>query len=480
MSIGWYLPVVVFVGIVLWVWGGILDSVMATLFFSLFGGGAVVTLGGASIQPVSLMLLFLLVHVILSLPNRSSITNAGLRAGLIPNGYFAFYCFYGAATAFLLPKIFARSMVLPPMLINKADIYYTSLLGPSRQNLTTAVYLMGAVVASVCAGIASATPKSRNALVNWSLLISWMHIGFGVAGVALTKVGGEHIINFFRNAKYAELDETTHGLVRINGILPEPSSYAAYGFGWFVFATELWLRQVRPKWTGPTAAGLLIMLVLCTSTTGYISLGFYAAVMAVRWLVAGGGLRQAKLVIIAMSGLAALAFGLAAMAFVPSIAHLVGQLASNLVLHKLDSESGVQRTFWVKAGITAFVKSYGLGVGAGSFRCSSLLFAILGSTGVIGFTAFAAHILAVLRPLRASTYQLSNAPESAVAVSAAWAACIGLAPALVSAPGPDPSVVFSLLGGLALGWHFQAAAGRQSRGQAATGDLTTMASAVAA
>jgi hypothetical protein len=364
----------------------------------------------------------------------------------------------------MLPKIFMRSMQIPPMLINKADIFYTAPLGPSKQNITTAVYLLASMIISICAGAASSDTKSRRSVVNWSVAFAWIHFGFGILGLLATKFGGAAIIGFFRNAKYAELTEESSGFIRIAGIFPEPSAYGGYGFIWFVLMAELWLRGVKPKWTGPAAGALLLIIIACTSTSCYFALAGYGAILLVRWMFGPGRFPIGKFTVVGMGALTGLCAVLAAAAFVPDVAHLAGRVLSSLTLHKLDSRSGVQRAFWVKAGITAFVKSYGLGIGAGSFRCSSLPIAILGSTGIIGFVAFSGHILKMIRPLSPNTYRLDAPLDDAIAASVAWAACAGLLPALVSASSADPPILFSLLGGLALGWNYAAERSRKSVG----------------
>ncbi|MBV9511000.1 MAG: hypothetical protein JO303_12045, partial [Caulobacteraceae bacterium] len=439
MTVGWYAPVVVLVGLWLWLKGDVLGSVVALMFFSLFGGGAAFIIGTASIQPDYFFLVFLTIHVAFKMLAREKAIDLGLKV----NGYLTFFSLFGAITAFILPKLFFRSMSIPPVQINNAQTYYLAPLGPSKQNVTTAIYMIGTMLASIAAGIASANPKSRRAIVTWAMIIAWIHIGFGVWGVAATKIGGAQMLSFFRNAKYAELIEQNQGYVRINGIFPEPSEYGAYAFFWLVFMAELWLRRVRPLWTGLTAAALFLLVVACTSSSTYFALAVYSAVMVVRWLLVPQGLPAGKLIIIGLGGLSAVFVALILIAFVPEIAAVAGRVIGAFTTHKLQSSSGTQRMFWAKAGVTAFVKSYGIGVGAGSFRCSSLLLAILGSTGVIGTSAFLGHVLAIFRPLDARTYRWASS-EDPVGVSAAWAACAGLLPAMVSAPTPDPDIQFAI------------------------------------
>jgi hypothetical protein len=460
VSIGWYAPVVILLALGLWFGGSVRGSVIALMFLTLFGGGAAFNVAGASIQPSYFFLIFLVAQVLLTMFNRSDHVNVALRTNI----YLAFFAVYGAITAFMLPKIFARAMQIPPMLINKADIFYTAPLGPSKQNITTAVYLLATLLISICAGAATSDPKSRRSVVNWSVAISWIHIGFGIVGLLATRFGGGALIAFFRNAKYAELTEESQGYIRIAGIFPEPSAYGGYGFIWFVLMTELWLRGVKPKWTGPAAGALFLIIVACTSTSCYFALAVYGAVLLARWMFAPGRFPVGKATIVGMGALTMFCAGLAAAAFLPEVAHFVGRVLSSLTVHKLESRSGTQRAFWAQAGVTAFVRSYGLGIGAGSFRCSSLPLAILGSTGIVGFAAFSGHILKLIRPFSSKTYRFDLPANDAVAVSAAWAACAGLLPALVSSPSPDPPILFSLLGGLALGWNYAAERGRKTVG----------------
>ncbi|MEJ0022942.1 MAG: hypothetical protein WDN76_05515 [Alphaproteobacteria bacterium] len=67
--------------------------------------------------------------------------------------------------------------------------------------------------------------------------------------------------------------------------------------------------------------------------------------------------------------------------------------------------------------------------------------------------AFLAYLLKVLAPLRLSTYRLSIDTGVGVGRAAAWASVVGLAPAFVMAPSPDPGVLFGIMAGVALAWR---------------------------
>lgn len=450
MTVEWYAALVGLVGVYLWLRGTVLDSVIALMFYGLFGGGAAFVLGHTSVTPESFALVLLVAHALLSMFSRTSHINHGIKT----NSYFAFYCLYGAATAYVLPQIFLRQIALPPLSFSKkVGIFAAYPLHFSLQNLTTGAYLIGALLASVCAGAAACNPKSRQSLVRWGLIIAWAHIFFGILGLMLTQFGGDEILKFFRNATYAELIQSEAGFVRISGIDPEPSSYAAFAFSWLVLMTEFWLRNVSPRLTGATAVAILVVLVASTSSGGFAALGIYGLALAVRAVIAPDMFRARKVLPLIMFGLAMTTLVLAGFAFLPSLLTTVSRVLASLTVHKFDTLSGRQRLFWAQSAVKAFQKSWGLGVGAGSFRSSSLLLAILGGMGVVGLAAFAAHLLAILKPLRRDTYAAVENPDRAIPVAAAWGACAGLIPGMLAAPSPIPGYTFAILGGLALGWR---------------------------
>jgi len=76
-----------------------------------------------------------------------------------------------------------------------------------------------------------------------------------------------------------------------------------------------------------------------------------------------------------------------ALAF-PSIYEVASDMVDEVIFKKAQSSSFEERTAWTDAGLAAFFKSFGIGVGVGSVRTSNLFVNILASTGVIGFLFF--------------------------------------------------------------------------------------------
>jgi hypothetical protein len=88
---------------------------------------------------------------------------------------------------------------------------------------------------------------------------------------------------------------------------------------------------------------------------------------------------------------------------------------------------------------------------------------VLGSGGIIAAAAFALYLLRVFRPLAPATWTPTGEPMIDVAKAAAWAALVMLIPAAVSAPSPDPGLLWGLLAGSSLGLHRAAALAASDR-----------------
>ncbi len=421
-----------------------------TLICTLMGGSAAIglpALGGASISPAHLALGFLLLRIVLH-KGGDPLALPAIR-GNAPLILFAGYAVAGALT---LPRIFARAMNVVPMRpVGLRSLYDVFPLVPTSQNITAAVYIAGTAIMAICAFIAVRQPRGAVALVKAACVVVALHALTGIMGVAGKDTFVDGILNFFRNGSYAQLDQSFGGYVRIAGIMPEASTYAAFAAGWLAFLTELWLRDVMPRRTGGLAIVMTLVLVCSTSSTAYVFLTAYALVLTARMLWFPRAFGFAKLVPIMVLLLASITLAALLALLKPALAESLLEILKRFTVDKASSTSGLQRGFWAKQGLDAFRISYGLGIGAGSFRSSSLATAILGSVGVIGVVSFAGYLILMFKPLRDTTFGRPANPVEAVGVAASWAALLTLVPQLVGAPSPDPGLPFAVLAGAALG-----------------------------
>lgn len=431
--------------------GGPLGMFSLFLASTLFGGSAafiLVAAGGSSIPPAQFMLLFLGIRLLLPGPGQM----AALQRAVWANRYLLMFVLYGLVSAFILPTIFARQMLVTPLKpIPGADLFAVVPLRPTTQNFTTAFYLVGTLVAGIMATAAMQRPGAASRVVRLGAGIAFAHALLGISSVVLAGTAWDRLLGIFRNANYAQLNQSFDGLVRMNGIWPEASSFAAYGAAWCIFMLELWLRDIEPRRTGPAGLLLLLALIASTSSTAYVSLSAYGLFVGARLAIGPWVMTARKQLALIAFGLGGVTVVLTAFVLVPGLAAQLANILTLMTIDKADSGSGIQRAFWAKQGIELFFESYGLGVGAGSFRSSSVVTAILGSMGVIGIVMFTAHLVRSVQPFHRDFLDLSLAdPDRAVGAAASTTALLMITPAMVSAPSPDPGLMWAVMCGIAL------------------------------
>lgn len=441
---------VIGIGTILLVSGSATAMLAFVMTTTLMGGSAAIALpalGGSTIPPANLALLFLALRVLLPSPGHWN----RLTRGAADNIFLIVFSLYGAVSAWLLPRMFAGSIKVTPLRPGAVrQLYETTPLNFSSQNITTSVYLMGTLVAGVGTAIAASRPDGASRLAKVGIAIGITHALLGFLSTVAPGTPVEALIEFFRNGHYAQLDQSIGGLQRMNGIWPEASGFAAFGGAWLIFTTELWLRDVHARSAGLAAMLLAFALLISTSSTAYVTLAGYGAVLTLRALLLPGSVPLAKGLALAACLLAAIIILVAVTAFVPGAFDGFARILAIMTVEKTDSGSGMQRLFWAMQGFDAFIASAGLGIGAGSFRSSSLVTAIVGSMGIIGVVAFAGHLLRAFRPLHRTTWRSGVGGPEAIGAAASWTALLMLMPSAVSAPSPDPGVLWAMFSGLAL------------------------------
>ncbi len=443
--------VVLAIGLVLLLAASTFAMLAFALVCSLFNGSAalVVTgLGNVSVPPVVVGAGFLLVRCLLPARHGRGL----LSASLADNAWLALFAGYSVAGAFILPFLFAGTIDLVPLRPSNNPLgLIAQPLRFSPQNITTAGYMAGTLIAALCAHVAVRRSDAALRLARLGSVLGLVHAAIGWAALAAKGTALQAVVSLFRNGIYMQLDQSFAGFARISGISPEPSLYSSYGLIWFVFTTELWLRDLDRRWSGAAALALLFTLIASTSTTAYVGLFAYGAVLLVRQFLVISTISVAKgLTIVAcLALLLAGALGLAA--GTDEVVRAMGRVLRLTTAEKLESSSGVARFLWARQGLDAFLHSWGLGVGAGSFRSSSIVTAILGGSGAIGLAALLLYLARIFRPVTGASRLPAGTAGAAVSAAAAWTVGLMLIPASVSAPSPDPGLVWGLLAGAALG-----------------------------
>ncbi|MFA7595144.1 MAG: glycoside hydrolase [Novosphingobium sp.] len=438
--------VTVAIGIWLLLRGTPLQLLCAMLAMGLFEASAAViltALSGSSIPPPRFALGFLALAVIQQIQTRSSLLREAVGANLA----FVTFAAYGLISAFFLPKIFAGQINVVPMRVGGLRHLTDTLpLFFSAQNITTGFYMAGTGLTAVCAYIACRLSDNVSLIVKFCVGIVLVQAVTGIMGAALSGTPWDLVVDFVRNGSYSQVRQATEGYVRISGLMAEPSAYSRLSVPWMILAFELWLRKISPAWTGFAALLLAAVLVLSTSSTAYIGLAGYALLLGARFATLPRYLTADRVVPLAICVMLGVIMMLGLILFYGPAADAFAEMVDQMTVGKSSSDSGQQRMFWAMQGINAFTFSMGLGIGAGSFRSSSLIMAIIGSMGVIGIVTFVASCAVLFLPRK----PMEDKTRQAISEATAWAAVAGLIPAMVMLGAPDPGMEFAAFAGISL------------------------------
>jgi len=408
-----------------------------------FGATSVATLtalGGASLglPQVGVMVLVFAAFVAVA-PSDADVTRRSLAAhpvAIALIGYTVVISLFG-------PRLFAGALDVVSMRPEVVDGFAIATpLGPRSSNITHMAYLSGSFLTAIAVSILFCRKLSAEDFRNAVLTIGILHATFALIDWVGLAVTNERVLEFLRNSNYVMVDQSIGDVKRLSGTLSEPSSYAAFAIPLGVFATEDWLRTRRAL-SGLTALGLWTATLASTSTTGILALVVYVAILLPRMIIRRGSFGRTISALMVIIGIVIAFFGLGLVQ--PEAFSGIANFVTGLTVGKVESASSLERQEWAAQGWSAFQASFGFGTGAGSFRSSSIVTAVLGSLGFIG----ASLMLAFLGQLIYSAFLTGRDPR-AVERSAAWAALLLLVPAAVSSPTADPGFVFGMLAGFVM------------------------------
>ena len=248
-------------------------------------------------------------------------------------------------------------------------------------------------------------------------------------------------------------------MVRINAPFSEPAALAGYlcgavsAAGWVVLNGD---KAVLPRVV--LVAGLAVLL-LSTSTTGYAALAVMADLLIIYTVITGSATLRKRAAITVIGAMALTAIGMVTVpAVAPGVANSV-EVVMDATLNKQSSSSYTDRTSADRDSMQELFESYGLGVGWGSNRSSSLgpgLCASVGVWGILGLLWFAGNIVPHVRV--AHRVAASKAPR--MVMHACSAALLGtLTGAFISGPSissPDFYLLLALLVGTAARVRYEA------------------------
>ena len=417
------------------------------LVAAVFEAAAALILGGNfGLQPAMVPGLLFMAYVFLqyALGMRYPGEAIALRT-LMP--LLALMC-YAAISIWLLPDAFAgKIMVWPqravdPLLPGKVALQF------NFGNVTQLLYLSFNIVAAA----AVAVFMTRDRIPYRSIIGAYMLGGYVVVGLAFwqfaNRVAGvpfpDEVLQ--SNPGWAIVEQSVGTVPRVQGPFSEPAALAVYMSG--VTICALWLsvrgyRTMRPNLL--FALGFATTL-LSTSTTGIATM---VAGLPVTLLVGSIGGDPKALGRIART-LGLLLLGgvmLVGPVFLlrPSLIASVDEVVES-TLSKGQSESYEERSAADAAAVATIDQTYGLGVGWGSARSSSLLPGLLANGGLFGLAMVLWLALRVVLLGREGRRRARGHPGQILVDGFSASLCSQLGAALLSAPMINSLAFFLQLG----------------------------------
>ena len=356
-------------------------------------------LGGASITPAKLFMLFLVLRAV-SMRGGFGALCAELSPRRVLFLYFLLLL-WAVPSAVLLPRLFQDSVQVFSLERSVIDSGLVP-LKPSSGNITQTVNALGSLATAVLVSALARRPGGYEAVLKALMILTGMNIGFALLDLVTAATHTGFLLDVIHTGAYAFLtDDESAGLKRISGSFAEASAFATFSLDLLAVNLTLFVLRVRPGLTGFYSLALVALLLLSTSSTAYAGLAVFAlgfAAYAAWSLLVRDNARALKILV--LLGLAGTFFVCATVVLAPGFAAAAWNVIDVSVLQKSQSDSALERgSFNIQAG-KLFVETDGLGVGLGATRTSNYIYLLLSNLGAIGIALFAIFVLALafMRP----------------------------------------------------------------------------------
>ncbi len=409
----------------------------------IFEAAAALTFGGLGVQPGLVPALTFMGYMSLQVLLGARFPGQAHVLGIIRP--FLVVAAWALVSSFLMPWWFEGKAYVWPQ--KSLPPFVLATLAPNPSNINQDFYLIINCLATITMSTFFASRQTTLIPFLRAYLMSGFLAGFIALWQFASRVAGLPFPEdfFYSNPGWAILTAQTIGAVpRINGSFPEPAAMASY-MGAIVFASGwLLLQGHRERYLKTLFVFSFVIMMLSTSTTGFAMLAVAGGGITVSAVLTGSTRMMSA---IAKIGLPLIilffAVGVSASVFIPDLNKNI-ELVYNATINKQQSSSYEDRTGADLDSLVAMLDTYGLGVGWGSNRSSSLLpglLAAIGVPGVFGLLWFGFGLAGKVRRARRT-----GTPEQSFVMDGCCGALIGyLLSGLIAGPSITSVTFFFLL-----------------------------------
>lgn len=325
---------------------------------------------------------------------------------------------WGIISAFVLPHVFAGLDVDTPR--QRMDPLYTEPLRWTMSNVAQAGYLLLNCLFLIYAVSSRNAQAELHRNINAFLITGLIVALFGAYQFIAHLFGLPFPTSFLNsNTAWEQLmDQTIAGGWRISATFNEPSSAGMFFSMWTAFTLFLATDRLHGNlWYSILLVIGLSMLVLTTSTTGYVAGGVLLILFV--WKELSQVLLKGK---ISPRSFGILAIAAVAIALATMLLPHFHTILEDILFKKQDTISGRDRTATSIRAIYITAQTWGLGVGLGSNRPSGMVFYIMSNLGVAGLMLFGLMFYQTrLWVKRTGDGEVCHNYSHSIAVAAGWA-----------------------------------------------------------
>jgi len=361
------------------------------------------------------------------------------------------FLFYALLSIWVLPQTFQGTVFVWPQ---KPDPFAPGAvpLVFNAGNITQSLYL----AIDILIALATAIFITRRSVPYQKIIGAYMIGGYAVVALTFWQFAHNMVGVYYpddvlhSNPGWQIVDQVVGSVPRMQGPFSEPSALAYYLSGVAFCCLWLSIRGYRTMKPNLLLALSIVSVLLSTSTTGIATLAIGLPLVLALASVGGdpGALgRVGKTAgVLLVGGL--LVIG-PIFVLVPRLVDSVNTVIDS-TLNKGDSESYNDRTATDVGAMETVGETYGLGVGWGSYRSSSLVPGIVANAGVFGMTMVVWQIFRLARVSRRAGVSSRGHPGQILVNGFSASLCGQLGAAVLSSPTIN-SLVFYMQYGCIVG-----------------------------